>query len=211
MEGFGNRSRTKNQQHTWPKRKEWRRRWPRRPRRASRKRLRVSRRRPAALRPSFRPTGPCRGRQPAFGDARNAPPSWTERIQENARQAASHVEKMRFGTSSTEWFDPSYTYASNRGANARAAGPSRRLLPPIRRTGATGGAATSAAAGATRTPATTSQTKRAVLRGAYINAIIVGPRGRRRDGRRVRATPGAGFVWRRPARAPPPRQAPGLR
>ena len=55
---------------------------------------------------------------PRFGDARHAPPSWTERVQEGARQAASHVEKMRFGTSSTESFDPSYTYASNRGANA---------------------------------------------------------------------------------------------
>ena len=57
-----------------------------------------------------------------FGDARNAPPSWKERVQEGARQAADSVQKMRFGTSSTESFDPSYNYASNRGANAYGGG-----------------------------------------------------------------------------------------
>ncbi len=59
---------------------------------------------------------------PRFGDARNAPPSWKERVQEGARQAADSVQKMRFGTSSTESFDPSYNYASNRGANAYGGG-----------------------------------------------------------------------------------------
>jgi len=59
---------------------------------------------------------------PRFGDARNAPPTWQERVQDGARSAAQKVETLRFGTTRTESFDPSFQYASNRGANAYGGG-----------------------------------------------------------------------------------------
>ena len=59
---------------------------------------------------------------PRFGDARNAPPTWQERVQDGARSAAQKVATLRFGTTRTESFDPSFQYASNRGANAYGGG-----------------------------------------------------------------------------------------
>ena len=141
-----------SRRRTWPRPSAWRRKWPRRPRRASRRATRGIAAATSGARPSSAPTDRCRASETRVLGTRG-----TRRL---LGKSASRRARARPPTPSRRCGSgPRPPSRSTRptttlpiGARTRtAAGPSRRLLLHQARTGATGGAGMWAAAGGTRT------------------------------------------------------------